>query len=323
MSVKLFRTPLTDKETTFNLSYSDSVLTMGSCFADRIGNRLINSKFRVCSNPFGVLFQPLAIENLIKRSLLQNNFTEEDFFEHQLLWKSFELHSCNNALTLDKAVFCANEKLEHLRFAIKEASVGIFTLGTAWVYKNTQNFTVASCHKMPKDEFVKRILSVEDIKKSLCSIYQMINDYNPNMRFLWTISPVRHLKDGFVENTRSKSHLIAALYQFLDEVSSKQNFYFPAYELLLDDLRDYRFYTEDMIHPSEEAIAYIWEYFKKNFWADNTINISKKIEAIQKGLQHRPFNKESESYAVFQDKLQLQIREITEQYSYIRFENTY
>lgn len=315
-----FRTLVPMRRYPFSITYSDEILTLGSCFAGYIGEKLSYHKIRVTNNPLGVLFHPLAIENLLKRSLLRQPFLIEDFFLHQELWNSYELHSSNGKPLVEQAVQQVNDTLEKLRRSVENASVTILTLGTAWVYETSDSKIVASCHKQPGTYFSKRILSVEELERSFLSIAGLIRRVNPQMRFLWTISPVRHIKDGFVENQRSKSHLITALHRFLEK-ESEFHHYFPAYELVLDELRDYRFYAEDMLHPSPQAVDYIWDKFQSCFFPESDRKFAQKIAQIQRSLQHRPFYRGGVAYRKFREDLMKEIAQIQQKYSYIRFEN--
>jgi len=182
----------------------------------------------------------------------------------------------------------------------------IITLGTSWTYRHIEtDEIVGNCHKVPQKKFLHELLSVEEIVTSLENICVLLKDLNPKITILFTVSPVRHLKDGFVENTQSKAHLISAIHQIIDKKNSL--YYFPSYEIMMDDLRDYRFYSNDMVHPNETAINYIWEQFQKVWIHENTNSIQKEVDTIQKGLAHRPFNENSEQHQLFLKELQNKI----------------
>ena len=237
--------------------YEDKLLLLGSCFAENIGAKLAYHKFQVVTNPFGITFSPVALEQLVQDAIANKTHIEEDVFEHQGVWKSFAAHSSLNASNRLEAVIRLQEAQQELRTYITEASHIFITLGTAWVYRHMQlDKVVANCHKVSQKEFQKELLSEEEVHKSISQTCQHIKSLNPQAHIVFTVSPVRHAKDGFVENTRSKAHLITAVHKLVD---TKQAFYFPAYELMMDELRDYRFYASDMLHPSEQAISYVWE----------------------------------------------------------------
>ncbi|GAG96622.1 unnamed protein product, partial [marine sediment metagenome] len=186
----------------------------------------------------------------------------------------------------------------------------IITLGTAWVYRFIEtNELVGNCHKVPQKKFLKELLSIDEIVVSLENIISLIKDFNPKTTILFTVSPVRHLKDGFIENSQSKAHLLAAIHQVIENTTSGARIhYFPSYEIMLDDLRDYRFYKRDMIHPNLTAIDYIWEKFQQAWLDDKTTSIMKEVDTIQKGLAHIPFNPKSEQHQQFLKNLQHKIQ---------------
>jgi lysophospholipase L1-like esterase len=311
--------PLTPAESPFN--YKNKILLLGSCFSDNIGTRLQYYKFQVLSNPFGILFNPIAIKNLIVRAVKQHYFTKKDLFYVNERWHCFQVHSqCSNAdatIMLEKL----NASLEDLNDFLRTASHIFITAGTAWVYEYRKTGeTVANCHKVPQTEFSKQLLTVEEIKESLAVITREIHKVNTNVQFIYTVSPVRHLKEGFTQNQRSKAHLIAAVHQRL--MSGKEIHYFPAYEILMDELRDYRFYAADMIHPSETAISYIWKQFSDVWIAEEARPVMKTVAAIRSGLAHRPFNSNSEAHRAFMKNLQEKIKQLQVTHPFIQFNNT-
>lgn len=314
-----FRTIVPIEQSPYKIKYHSKILTIGSCFSVNIARKLEYYKFQIVSNPFGILFHPLAIEKMICRALQNNYFQEEDFFQHSDLWHSFDTHSELSQTTLEKAKNSVNQKLTELQIALKEADFILITLGSAWVYEHYQKGIVANCHKVPQANFTKKLLSIKEIRASLQSICQQIEAINPNVKFVFTISPVRHIKDGFVENQTSKSHLINGLHSFFTENNSSTKIegnrnYFPAYEIMMDELRDYRFYAEDMLHPNETALQYIWERFVQTYIDISCLPDMKQIDSIQKSLQHRSFNPESEQSKLFQQNLQEKIKTITHKF---------
>ncbi len=208
------------------------------------------------------------------------------------------------------------------RQQISEATHIIITYGTSWVYRNlASNAVVANCQKVPQKQFSKEILSVETIEKSIQNTLDLIQKINPKVNFIFTVSPVRHLKDGFVENQLSKAHLITAIHQILkSEICNlKSAIYFPSYEIMMDELRDYRFYAEDMIHPNSVAIDYIWQRFSETSISEESHSIMKEVETIQKGLAHRPFNPNSASHQQFLSKLNDKMVKLQKQFPQIQF----
>ena len=295
-----FRTEIPIKKEQNVIDYNSVILLLGSCFSDTIGKKFNYYKFKSISNPFGVIFNVISMEKLLTRALDSNFFVKSDFIYHNEQWHNLDLHSDFSNLDLDIAVAESNLALELVKKQILQASHGILTLGTAWVYtyKKTNEF-VANCHKIPQEKFTKKLLSVSEIKAAINRIISKVQQYNKNINFIFTLSPVRHVKDGFVENSRSKAHLLTAIHQ----VISTNVFYFPAYEIMLDDLRDYRFYKADMLHPNAIAVDYIWNIFKQTWLNESVYPILKKVASIQKGMQHKPFNPTSEKHKIFMEKL--------------------
>ena len=317
-----FRTKISIPKSDNPMDYNSKMVSLGSCFAVNMAEKLDYFKFQNTCNPFGILFHPLAIEKLVDFAVSNKLFSEEDVFFHNERWHSFDAHSdCSNS-NKEELIAHLNAVVKSTRQQISEATHIIITYGTSWVYRNlASNTIVANCHKVPQKQFSKEILSVETIEKSIQNTLDLIQKINPNVNFIFTVSPVRHLKDGFAENQLSKAHLIAAIHQILkSEICNlKSAIYFPSYEIMMDELRDYRFYAEDMIHPNSVAIDYIWQRFSETFIAEESHSMMKEVETIQKGLQHRPFNPNSESHQQFLSKLQDKMAKLQEQFPQIQF----
>ncbi|MAZ73446.1 MAG: GSCFA domain-containing protein [Flavobacteriaceae bacterium] len=298
------------------IDYTSKVLVLGSCFAEHMGGKLEYFKFQKMQNPFGIVFHPLAIECLVKRAVTNQFFTEADVLERNGQWFSFEAHSTVTSDTKEGLVALLNSRLEQFSAYLSEASHIIFTYGTAWVYRHMDlDCVVANCHKIPQKNFSKELLSVGEVSASLERTAQLISEVNPLAISITTVSPVRHFKDGFVENMLSKSHLIAGFHHF----NNSQSHYFPSYELMMDELRDYRFYEEDMIHPNPTAITYIWEKFKLVWIASETEQLQNEIDSIQKGLKHRAFNPNSNTHLKFQQNLQQKIEKVQKELPFVKF----
>ncbi|MBG7630366.1 MAG: GSCFA domain-containing protein, partial [Bacteroidetes bacterium] len=256
-----FRTNIQLKAERNQIDYSSTLLLIGSCFSENISKKLAYHKFQTHSNPFGILFNPIAIENFITNAINKTAYTERDIFQLNERWHCFDAHSDLSATDKNELINNLNEAITNTNQHLSESSHIIITLGTAWMYRFIETDTiVGNCHKVPQKKFLKELLTIEDIVASLENICTLIKDLNPSANILFTVSPVRHLKDGFVENAQSKAHLISAIHQVINE--KNQLFYFPSYEIMMDDLRDYRFYASDMVHPNQTAIDYIWEQFK-------------------------------------------------------------
>lgn len=303
-----------------SIDYQSKIVSIGSCFADNIADKMSFYKFRIQSNPFGVMFHPLAIENIFRRAYNYEIFTEKELFFLNGVWRCFQVHSECNHIDSQIMLDTLNEKLRSFRKSISNATHIIITLGTAWVYHHLDsNQIVANCHKVPQQQFIKRLIPPIEIYESLMKIKEYIRSMNAYVRIIFTISPVRHLKDGFVENQRSKSLLFTSLHEYLDDNKDPMQFYFPAYEILIDELRDYRFYTEDLVHPSQQAINHIWEKFANAYIKKNALELMKEVASIQAGLAHRPSNPDSENHKLFLENLNKRIKTLQEKVSFIKF----
>lgn len=287
---------------------------------ENIGEKFEYYKFKNLRNPFGILFHPKAVESFIINAVDNKKYSEDDIFFHNEQWHSYDAHSKLSHHSKDGLLQNLNNSIEITNAQIKEASHIIITLGTAWVYNHhLTNLPVANCHKVPQKEFKKQLLSVSDITESLQSLLHQVQQINPKVHFIFTVSPVRHIKDGFVENMQSKAHLITAIHGV---ISNHNNFicsYFPSYEIMMDELRDYRFYSEDMLHPNRTAVDYIWEKFQKVWLHEDTQAIMNEVETIQKGIQHRPFNPQSEVHQKFLKQLETKKKHLHNSFPHIQF----
>ena len=306
------------KNTNNPIDYNSRITLLGSCFSDNIGHKLSYHKFQSILNPFGILFHPKAIETIIKNALYKKEYTEKDIFFLNEQWQSFEAHSKLSSSSKDEIIEKLKKASASINIALKSSSHIIITLGTSWIYRFSESGKiVTNCHKVPQHKFKKELLSIVEINKSLSSIISLIRKVNPDINFIFTVSPIRHLKDGFIENQQSKSHLISALHQIIKK--QENTFYFPSYEIMMDELRDYRFYKEDMIHPNQIAINYIWEKFYENWLSDEAIDLKKQVIKIQRGLEHKPFNPDSKKHQQFLLSLQEKIEILKKKHSHISF----
>ncbi|MFV0540901.1 MAG: GSCFA domain-containing protein [Aestuariibaculum sp.] len=311
------------KQSDNTICYHSNLLLMGSCFVENIGEKLSYFKFKNLQNPFGVLFNPNAIETLVDKAINKIGYTENDVFFYNEQWHCFDAHSKLSNTSKEALLKTLNKSVAATRIQIETATHVVITLGTAWVYRHkaTEN-SVANCHKIPQKEFNKELLSVNEIAKSLIHITSKIRHVNPNVQLIFTVSPVRHLKDGSIENTRSKAHLITAIHQIVNQTSLVKNsqlHYFPSYEIMMDELRDYRFYTEDMLHPNKTAINYIWEVFNTVWINDKSLPIMALVDTVQKGLLHKPFNPESRAHLKFLQNLEEKKQQLQKQFAHITF----
>ena len=300
------------------IHYDSKILLVGSCFAESIGEKLNYFKLQSTINPFGILFHPIAIEKLITNAINDKEYSKEDVFIHNEQWHNFDAHSNLCATSIEDTLEQLNKSRENAKVQICSATHIIITLGTAWVYRHIETDTiVANCHKLAQKKFLKKLLSVEDINESLQSILALIKQVNRKATVVFTVSPVRHTKDGFVENNLSKAHLISGIHQVIDKRNGV--LYFPSYEIMMDELRDYRFYSEDMIHPNKIAIDYIWERFKRVWISETSYQTMDDVDSIQKGMSHQPFNSKTDLHKQFLEKLQKRKFKLKTQFPHIVF----
>lgn len=326
-----FTTKIPIQKSTFPIDYDSKIMLLGSCFAENMGEKFEYFKFQTIVNPFGIIFNPVSLEKLIRRSIEKRKFTENDIFFHNELWHCYDVHS--ELSNSDKSFFLnsLNELINSTHQQLNDSTHIIITLGTSWVYRLRQaqsdsDGVVANCHKVPQKKFTKELLSIQQIEESIESIISLVHSVNPNCKFIFTVSPVRHIKDGFIENTLSKAHLISAIHSVLNrkfstslELTTQNNIYFPSYEIMMDELRDYRFYGEDMLHPNQTAIDYIWIQFFQNYISESEFGLMNDICSIQKGLNHRPFNPNTKSHQKFLEATKIKIGKIQEKLQHIHF----
>jgi len=311
-----FRTTLNQNEIQKSLKqidYQSKIGLIGSCFVENIGAKLSYYKFKNFVNPYGILFNPKAIEKALTDIEQQREYTKSDLvFEHET-WHSLHHHSDYSNSDVSQILVKINENIKKSGIDLKSTSHLVITLGTAWVYHHIEtDQLVANCHKIPQKNFIKRILSVAEIIESLQNSMQLLRKLNPEVQIILTLSPVRHLKDGMLENSRSKAQLLTAIHQV---VSNSNATYFPSYEIIMDDLRDYRFYTSDMLHPNQTAIDYVWDVFK-NSWIDTkSYPIMEQVNQVQKGLEHKAFNPDSERHLAFLKTLNNQKESLKKDYN--------
>jgi len=304
------------------IGYDSRILLLGSCFVSNMGRKLEYYKFRTVQNPFGILYHPPAIEKLLARALQEDLYTKEELFSYGEGWHCFDAHSEMSRGSAGELLGELNSGLKITAEAVRDSTHIILTLGTAWGYRLLSTAAlVANCHKLPQREFRKELLSTEEIVNSLRKMLADIRAVNKKAQFIFTISPVRHLKDGFTGNQRSKARLINAVHDLIERLADDPGLiYFPAYEILMDELRDYRFYEADLLHPNLLAVDYVWEKFRQACISANAYPVMDTVADIQKGLQHRPFRPDSASYREFRRELQEKITYLKEDYPHIDFE---
>lgn len=313
-----FTTPIPITKYSNTIDYNSKIVLLGSCFAENMGEKFEYFKFQNIVNPFGIIFNPVSIEKLIYRTVNQEFFTEKNVFFHNEKWQSSEVHSELSSTNKKDLIDNLNQILVDFYTQIQQATHIIITYGTSWVYRNKlSKKIVANCHKVAQNQFDKELLSIEIIEKSIQNTIDLISKINPNCNIIFTVSPVRHIKDGFIENQVSKSHLLSSIYKILQvPPSGAEGAYFPSYEIMMDELRDYRFYAADMLHPNQQAIDYIWIKFFENYISEKEFATMNEVCSIQRSLKHKPFNATSENHQLFLKKLKDRIEKLSKNISW-------
>ncbi len=295
-----FRTKIEIPTTKFKISHHTKITCLGSCFAEHIGEKLMNHKMDILCNPTGIIYNPASLANTIDRAIINKDINEDNLFIQQGRWVHYDFHSSMSSSDKHKTTNTINTEIHKLYRQLIGSDVLIISLGTAFVFKLIDNKSIVNnCHKMPNTLFERVILSLTEVKSKLEDIINKLIEINPKLNIITTISPVRHIRDGLIQNQRSKSTLHLAIQELNDKY--EQLYYFPSYEILLDELRDYRYYDRDMLHPSKVAIDYIWDLFSTEFFSDKTIQLNKKIQAIKNAMEHRPFNPNSNEHKEFKE----------------------
>ena len=318
-----FRTTIELPEGEHNITHRSNILLAGSCFASNIGAKLAERKFNIGINPFGVLYNPLSISAMFERIIDGRLFGTDspELVEHGGKWHSILHHGDFSRNTKEELLHVINNGIEESHNKIKECDTVIITLGTAYAYtRKSDNTIVGNCHKLPADTFTRRLLGIEEIVEATSRIIDKLRAINPDTRLIFTVSPIRHLRDGAHDNQKSKATLLLAIDRIMSLYPGNV-LYFPAYEIVLDELRDYRFYADDMVHPSPVAVEYIWECFGKCYFNKETIKLNEEIEAVVRAIAHRPFDAESDGYRNFLRNLLGKMTAIEERYPYLDFEN--
>ena len=283
----------------FEIGYKDRLLLLGSCFADQIGSKMQEHGWDACVNPFGVLYNPSSVASGCKRLLHPEPFAEGDLFEHNGLFHSFMHQEHFSDRSAEATLSKINSALSVAASYMSACSCLVITFGTAYVYRlRNGGLTVANCHKLPAACFDRQMLTVDRIVDEWSALLDEIRLANDSMKVIFTVSPIRHWKDGAHGNQLSKSILLLAI-QALTEKYADRSSYFPSYELMMDELRDYRFYADDLLHPSKVAVDYIWERFCEAYLDAGTKDDLKELEAIRRDINHRPFHPSSEAYKNF------------------------
>ena len=313
-------TPVTIPQPDFKITYRNRLFFMGSCFSEYMGKRLKDLQFQTISNPFGVLYNPMSVSAGLEQLLDMECYTEEDLSFYNELWFSYSHYTLFSHTDKEACLSAINKSFTKAKIGIDEADFIFLTLGTSWVYYLKESGkVVANCHKQPASFFDRNFLPVEKTVEVLKQCIERISKKNPSARFIFTISPIRHWKDGAIGNQRSKAALILAI----DELQKWNNsiYYFPAYEIFMDELRDYRFYAGDMLHPSESAQNFIFSRFVNTFISEEDQDIIRNIEKILTSIEHKPRFPDTESYRKFRASINRNIAELKSRYTYIQWDD--
>ena len=304
-----------------SLTHSDKLMLIGSCFATEMGERLQRAKFACDVNPYGVLYNPLSISQALKEMLSGKVYTPTDLFQHADYWHSPMHHGDFSAPIADEALQTINHRIAVAHEALQSLDYLLLTFGTSWVYEEKDmHRIVGNCHKLPERNFLRRRLSVEEIVSEYTSLFSGMMARNPKLKIVLTVSPIRHVRDGLHNNQLSKATLLLAIDQ-LQQSFSGRVFYFPAYELLMDELRDYRFYADDLVHPSAKAVEMVWQRFVQVAMNADTQQLMKQCNNLAQALNHRPLQPQSEENCRFLQQIMLKIEELSEKYPNLDFQN--
>lgn len=307
-----FRSELNIDKLSHSITHDSKILALGSCFVDNVGEKLSALKFDITINPFGIIFNPYSIAKILNQGLEEPIELESasEFMLQKESYKSFDFHSKFHSKSHDDFKAKVNSTHQAIKHQLHSASDLMLTFGTAWVYRHLDsNKIVANCQKEPQTQFKKEQLELSELVKIYTLLFNHLFKQNPNLKITLTVSPVRHLKDGIVENNQSKAILLL-LCSKLAKRFSKQVIYFPSYDIQMDDLRDYRFYNSDLVHPNQMAIDYIFEKFSNAYFTDKTMQLNSKIEKLNKLENHQFLNATDAEKEKHQQKINQLKREL-------------
>ena len=312
------QTKITVAAPDFLIDYNSRLMMLGSCFAENMGSKFSYYKFDVDVNPCGIIYNPLSVANVLRLIVEGKQFEKSDLRQVGGKWVSLYHHGAFSSTDPDECLRRINDRLTKATGEHRTLDLLVITWGTAWVYRYTrENIVVSNCHKIPSQEFERSRLSVEDIVKEYLVLIGRLREINPGLRILFTVSPIRHWKDGAHGNQLSKATLLLAIDRLREEL--QHVYYFPAYEIVLDELRDYRFYADDMLHMSGFTVDYIWERFLYSFISPEVLGLMNQIGRVNKGVAHRPFDPQSEEYHRLVKKMLAEIAMISRSYPMIDF----
>ena len=291
--MELFRTIVNCSPSREKIGYETPILMMGSCFAENLGAKLQQLKFNVVVNPFGIVYHPAAVAQQLERIITGKPYTADDLQQDKELWHSFDHHGRFSHPDISTCIRQINSELQQAHDQLSRSEWFLVTFGSAWAYRlNSNGRIVANCHKFPASAFERIRFDVDEIYAIWAETIAKLRHFNPAIRIIFTLSPIRHLRDGAHENQLSKSTLLLAIDRLNRKIENTG--YFPAYEIVLDELRDYRFYAENMTHPASVTINYIWQRFCEIYMTEDTLQTIKTVEDAVKAAAHRPIHNTSE-----------------------------
>lgn len=318
MSAELFRTVVTVPFSEKKISYNAPVMLLGSCFTENIGDKLLWYKFPAVVNPFGIVYNPISIKCSLLRLIEGRKYSKAEIHNDKGLFFSFDHHSRFSDTDINVCLEKINSAYTEATETIQKASILFLTFGTAYYYTlKSSNLVVSNCHKLPQNMFDHSRMDVDDIVKAYSELIPLLLKLNPGLHIVFTVSPIRHWKDGAHENQLSKSVLLLAIEKICHKFNNTS--YFPAYEFMLDELRDYRFYEEDMLHPNKQAVEFIWKRFSNSLIERDTIQVMNEVDKIQLAKQHRPFNANTEAFQSFVSQQLSKIEQLSQQFLNIDF----
>jgi hypothetical protein len=313
-----FRTEVKIAPADHKISHRSGIMMIGSCFTEYIGARLSDYKFDVDINPFGIVYNPMSVNQNLEAILSGNKYKTSDLYNYQDTWISFDHHSRFSFPEPEVCLREINKRIENSHTRIRTINYLLITFGTSWIYRIAESGRlVSNCHKIPASFFNRQLLKTDDIVPLYTSLINNLINLNPDLRIIFTVSPIRHWKDGPVQNSVSKSTLILSIHEILKLFNCTE--YFPAYEIALDDLRDYRYYEEDMIHPNSQMTGYIWEKFSQTYFSDETLHALKDIAKLNSALKHRPFQPGAPKHIEFLNAQLEFVQNLKQKYPYLDF----
>ncbi len=298
-----FFTPIDIPKLAEPIRYQDRILLVGSCFTEHIGNSLQELKFSVMQNPNGILFDPSSVCKSLISYVTDEPYSASDLFQLNEIWNSWHHHSRFSSVSKDESLRLINGSREAAHSFLKNADWLIITLGSSFSYRLTElaggntGEGVANCHRAPAQWFQKQLLETKEIIAKLEECTGILSEYNPELKIIYTVSPVRHIRDGVVENNRSKARLIESVHHMVNRFA--RQYYFPAYELVIDVLRDYRFYDIDLVHPNYAATRFVLDHFAESCLEEETRKIMEEVKKLVTARKHRAFQPDTKAHREF------------------------